>query len=106
VNVAEDGPKGLEAILSSRPEIALIDIGLPGMDGYELARRVRTTLGESVVLVALTGYGLPEDRQQAIGAGFNSFLLKPVDLAALQKLLADHTPPSSSLEEVNLDGCS
>ena len=57
VNVAEDGLKGLDAILNLRPEIALIDIGLPGMDGYELARRARATLGGSVVLIALTGYG-------------------------------------------------
>jgi CheY-like chemotaxis protein len=94
VNVAEDGPKGLEAILALRPEIALIDIGLPGMDGYELARKARAALGEGVVLVALTGYGLPEDRQQAMEAGFNSFLLKPVDLAALQQLLTEHSPPA------------
>ena len=84
VSVAEeDGLKGLDAILNLRPEIALIDIGLPGMDGYELARRARAVLGGSVVLIALTGYGSPEDRQQATEAGFNSFLLKPVDLAAL-----------------------
>ena len=95
VSVAEDGLKGLDAILNLRPEIALIDIGLPGMDGYELARRARAVLGGSVVLIALTGYGSPEDRQQATEAGFNSFLLKPVDLAALQQLLAEPVPSAS-----------
>jgi len=95
VDVAEDGLKGMEAIIRLRPEIALVDLAMPGMDGYEVARRVRAALGDDVVLVALTGFGLPEDRQKAIEAGFNAFLIKPVEVAALQQLLSTHTPLKS-----------
>jgi CheY-like chemotaxis protein len=69
---------------------ALIDVGLPGMDGYEVARRIRAHEGGAhrVTLVALTGYGLPEDRQRALDAGFDVHLVKPVNLTALTEVLA------------------
>jgi CheY-like chemotaxis protein/anti-sigma regulatory factor (Ser/Thr protein kinase) len=67
--------------------IALIDIGLPGIDGYEVARRLRQHLGDRVLLVALTGYGQPEDRRQARAAGFDAHLTKPIDPAALSEVL-------------------
>ncbi len=88
VEVAEDGPRGIDKALASRPEIALIDIGLPGLDGFEVAQRLRASLGNSIVLIALTGYGQPDDRRRALEVGFNAHLVKPVELDALQKLLA------------------
>ena len=67
--------------------VVLIDIGLPGMDGYEVARRVRAALGASVALVAMTGYGRESDRVAALAAGFDSHLPKPVDFDRLDALL-------------------
>src|SRR5436305_1781106 len=64
-HVAEDGPTGVRAALAHRPAVALIDLGLPGLDGYEVARRIRAAPGGAAVrLVALTGYGEPEDRNR------------------------------------------
>ena len=66
VSVAHDGPSGLEAALRLRPDIALLDVGLPGMDGYELAQRIRRDpVASSLRLVAMTGYGRPEDRARS-----------------------------------------
>ena len=81
---------GLAAALDVPPEIALIDVGLPGIDGYEVARRIRAGEhdGRHATLVALTGYGLPEDRRRAFDAGFDLHLVKPVNLTVLTKLLA------------------
>jgi two-component system CheB/CheR fusion protein len=66
-----------------RPDVVLLDIGLPGMDGYEVARRLRAAGDWPLRLVALTGYGQPEDIQRSTDAGFNGHLVKPVGLAAL-----------------------
>ena len=90
VRVASDGLAGLEAVLEAPPEIALIDVGLPRMDGYELARRIRgaQTLERRPYLVAITGYGLPEDRARTRDAGFDLHLVKPVDAGALGSVLA------------------
>jgi CheY-like chemotaxis protein len=76
---AQDGPGGLEAILRVRPDLSLVDIGLPGFDGYEVARKVRGAAGIGLHLVALTGYGQPDDRRQALEAGFDAHLVKPVE---------------------------
>ena len=78
VDVAKDGRAGLEAARSARPDVALIDIGLPGLDGYEVGRRIRSDLGSSVMLIALTGYGQAEDRRRSEDAGFDVHLVKPV----------------------------
>jgi CheY-like chemotaxis protein len=83
VHEAIDGPSGLAAMLRLRPHIALVDIGLPEFDGYEIARKTRTALGGSVYLVALTGYGQPDDQRQALEAGFDAHLVKPVGPEAL-----------------------
>jgi signal transduction histidine kinase/CheY-like chemotaxis protein len=90
VRIARDGQEGLEALKASRPDVALIDLGLPRIDGYEVARRARAMAdGEPrPVLIAVTGYGLPEDRRRTLEAGFDAHLVKPVDLAALRTLLA------------------
>jgi signal transduction histidine kinase/ActR/RegA family two-component response regulator len=85
---AADGLKGAAGIIGQRPEVALVDIGLPAIDGYEVARRVRAALGRSVYLVALTGYGQVEDRHRAAEAGFDLHLTKPVNFDALTELLA------------------
>ena len=90
VEETSDGARGLDMILRQRPDVALVDIGLPGLDGYELARRVRAAAGGGAVrLIAVTGYGQPEDRRRATEAGFNGHLVKPVDLDRLARILAD-----------------
>jgi signal transduction histidine kinase/CheY-like chemotaxis protein len=88
VEAAEDGERGVAAAIAFAPEVALIDIGLPRMDGYSVAGRIREALGNRVVLVALTGYGLPEDRVRAREAGFDAHIPKPASLGAIQSLLA------------------
>jgi PAS domain S-box-containing protein len=89
VQSAEDGAEALEVAARYRPEVILLDIGLPGMDGYTVARQLRARPEfEGTVIVAVTGYGNPDDRQQSLQAGFNAHLVKPVDLEALKQLLA------------------
>jgi CheY-like chemotaxis protein/anti-sigma regulatory factor (Ser/Thr protein kinase) len=87
VDAAEDGLRGLEKILEAKPDIALVDIGLPGIDGYEVARRTREALGPHVYLIALTGYGQNEDKKRALEAGFDVHLTKPADFVDLQNVL-------------------
>jgi CheY-like chemotaxis protein len=88
VEAVEEGPQALEVVRAKDPDIALVDIGLPGMDGHEIARRLRAADARRPVLIALTGYGQPEDRQRATDAGFDDVLVKPVDPAALATLVA------------------
>ncbi len=78
-----DGVTGAEAAIQRAAEVVLVDIGLPGLDGYEVARRIRAARGSRVLLVALTGYGQPEDRRSARAAGFDVHLTKPVELETL-----------------------
>jgi len=85
---AEDGLSGIELIAKVKPEVALIDIGLPELDGYEVARRIRRRPElDPVKLIAVTGFGQEEDRRKALEAGFDAHLVKPVDLTELQRLL-------------------
>ena len=87
--VAHDGPEALQAALDFQPDVALIDIGLPIMDGYEVARRLRAMFdGACPRLVAVTGYGQESDRQRAREAGFDRHLVKPVELSRLAELIA------------------
>ena len=89
VTVASDGEQGVEMILGTLPEVALVDVGLPAMDGYAVAGAVRADpRSAAVTLVALTGYGQPADRERALAAGFDSHLVKPVDQEALARVLA------------------
>ena len=89
VRKAYDGSTSLETALAYRPHIMLLDIGLPGLDGYQLATRIRKqpTL-QDVVLVALTGYGDESARQRSLGAGFDHHLTKPADFNKLKEILA------------------
>lgn len=86
--VATDGPAALEMLDSRMPGVVLCDIGLPGMSGYDLAWAVRQQHGDLPLLVAVTGYGQPEDQQRAARAGFDHHLTKPVDVAALNAILS------------------
>ncbi|RPH82372.1 MAG: response regulator [Candidatus Rokuibacteriota bacterium] len=88
VEAVEEGQQALEVARAKDPDIALVDIGLPGIDGYEIARRVRARDTRRPVLIALTGYGQPEDRRRATDAGFDDMLVKPVDPTALTNLIA------------------
>jgi PAS domain S-box-containing protein len=92
VHEADNGTTGLERALVLRPDVVLIDLGLPGLDGYEVARRIRASGRKEVVLVAVTGYGQREDRLRASAAGFDAHFTKPVDLPALDALLRRHRP--------------
>ncbi len=88
VSTAYDGPSALERSREAGPEVVLLDIGLPGMDGYEVARRLRSDFDSNALLiVAMTGYGQEADRHRAIGAGFDVHLVKPVELEVLCELL-------------------
>jgi CheY-like chemotaxis protein len=90
VAVARDGPSALALAESFGPESAFVDIGLPGMDGHELARRFREQpRHRDLFLVALTGYGRPEDRNAARAAGFDVYLVKPPEIDVLKGLLAN-----------------
>jgi CheY-like chemotaxis protein len=89
VRTADDGPSALEAALEFRPDVVLLDLGLPGMNGYEVAKRMRQQLAlQNAVLAAVTGYGQQIDRQRSQQMGFDHHLVKPIDVDALQQLLA------------------
>jgi two-component system CheB/CheR fusion protein len=87
---AHDGLAAVEAAATFRPDVVLLDIGLPKLNGYDVCRRIREQpWGQNMVLVALTGWGLDEDRRQSKEAGFDHHMVKPVDFAALMSLLAE-----------------
>ena len=87
VKEARNGVEGVALIIAERPEVAIIDIGLLGMDGYEIARQVRAALGHSVRLVAMTGHGSESDRGHALAAGFDLHMTKPIDIATVERML-------------------
>jgi CheY-like chemotaxis protein len=93
VDEASDGASGLRELLRLRPDVALIDVGLPDLDGHELVRRARAHGGAPrPYLVAVTGYGQPEDVQRARDVGFDALLPKPLDWDRLDRLLAALPP--------------
>jgi len=95
-NLAHDGMQALAIARDVRPDVILLDIGLPGMDGYEVARRLRETEGlERVLLIALTGYGQERDRVRSAEAGFDHHLVKPVDATSIRELIAGHVISSA-----------
>jgi CheY-like chemotaxis protein len=88
VHVAYDGPEALEVLATYKPAVVLLDIGMPGMDGHEVARRIRHHPEfRDVTLIALTGWGQEDDRRRSHSAGFDHHLIKPADVNALQTLL-------------------
>ena len=89
VRVAHDGFSALRIVETFKPDLALLDIGLPAMDGYELASRLRALPAlAGMRLVAVTGYGQARDREAAQRAGFHEHMVKPVTLAALEQVLS------------------
>ena len=88
VETASDGRQAVKLAVEGAPEVALVDIGLPGMDGYEVARQIRRRLGDAITLVALTGYGDEEAQRLAREAGFGEHFVKPVDVDRLTRFLS------------------
>jgi CheY-like chemotaxis protein len=94
VEAATDGREALEVVRKYRPEVVFLDIGLPEMDGYEVARCLRAEMGESTpMLVAMTGYGEQEVKRHAEKARFDHHLVKPADISAMQMLLSQVGEP-------------
>ena len=91
VEVAADGLRGIQVALAWKPEVAIVDIGLPLLDGYEVARRLRAAFGATIRLIALTAYRSPEDIRRAHEAGFDIHLAKPADPHAIRHLLAEQS---------------
>src|SRR5262249_6770384 len=89
VATAADGREGLALALAQRPDVALIDLGLPELDGYEVARAMRANpIGKTMTLIAVTGYGQADDRQRSTQAGFDAHLVKPVSQTVLSILIS------------------
>lgn len=90
---ASDGVKAVQATVDFHPDVVLLDIGLPGMSGYEVAKRIRQHPShKDIVLIALTGYGQDSDRQSSLQAGFNHHLVKPARIEQVKQILASVTP--------------
>ena len=109
VEVAEDGREGLERAISRRPRIALVDLGLPGLDGYAVAERIRRALPrEEMALVALTGRTDPDDLHRVVSSGFDDYLAKPVSFDKLETLLSARlaVSPRSPLQRLAGPGIS
>jgi DNA-binding response OmpR family regulator len=88
VEVAHDGQHGVHKAITERPDIIFIDIAMPRLSGYDVARAIRSALSDQVVLIAQTAYGTPEDRALALGCGFNEHLIKPADPDVLIRIVA------------------
>jgi signal transduction histidine kinase/DNA-binding response OmpR family regulator len=104
VRVAHDGPGGIEAVLAFRPDLVLLDIGLPVMDGFEVARRLRANPEVDAVLVAVSGYGREEDRRLSRELGFAHHFVKPIQFDALRDLLATIRPRAAGNPRPSLNG--
>ncbi len=99
--LAHDGEQALDVVQAFKPDVVLLDIGLPRVNGYEVARRIRRmSLGEGPHLIALTGWGQAEDRRRAKEAGFDHHVTKPVELSVLSGLLASERPPDCAARAV------
>jgi len=101
VSVAYGGPEALDLLDAARPDVVLLDIGMPGIDGYEVARHIRANpVHAGVLLIALTGWGQVEDRVRATRAGFDHHLVKPPDIDRLRSLLAEHAATAPEAHRV------
>jgi CheY-like chemotaxis protein len=99
VKTANNGPAALEAIQSFSPSVVLLDLGMPGMSGYEVAERARGLPGgQELVLAAVTGWGQEDDRRRTKEAGFNHHFVKPVEIRVLEELVAQIRRPKGSRE--------
>jgi CheY-like chemotaxis protein len=100
VRSASCGEDALVEIETWQPDVSLVDVGMDGMSGYEVATRARERIGSRGLLIAMTGWGRPEDRAQALQSGFDQHVVKPVDLDRLRELLAavqGPTPPPDAV---------
>ncbi len=88
VEVAADGWEGVQKALAGRPQVALLDIGLPRLDGFQVAEQLRAAFGRRIFLIACTAYSQLEYRQRSLQAGFDAYLVKPIDLHELARWLA------------------
>jgi CheY-like chemotaxis protein len=88
LEAAADGAEALVKALAFQPEVAILDIGMPHLDGFEVARKLRAAFGEKICLIAHTGYGSPEDYRRGREAGFDAYLVKPTDLGEMTRWLA------------------
>ncbi|MEZ0612243.1 response regulator [Fibrella sp. WM1] len=96
VEVCYSGEQAIAAAEQGKPEVMLLDIGMPGLNGYETARLIRQhDWGRSLILIALTGYGQADDKRLSREAGFDEHLVKPVEVEELVQLLASIVPPKS-----------
>jgi CheY-like chemotaxis protein len=88
VDVVYDGPSAIEAVKKNHPHLVLLDIGMPGMDGFEVAREIRKDKSlDDILLIALTGWGEDEDKKRSLNAGFDLHLVKPVEFDAIESIL-------------------
>jgi CheY-like chemotaxis protein len=108
VRTAFDGEQALEVAQAFRPEIVLLDIGMPKLNGYDACRRIRASdWGRDMIVIAQTGWGQDEDRRRTLEAGFDSHLVKPVDPMALLQLVAEaKRPPSPQPSPAGGEGAS
>ncbi len=93
VRMAHDGLAAVNAADEFHPEVALLDIGLPHISGYDVARHIRRAQGDEVLLVAITGWGTPEDVKRSVDAGFDHHFTKPADPDRLKEILQRERPP-------------
>ena len=93
VRIAYDGAQAVEAEHDFNPEVVLLDIGLPKLSGYDVARSIRSTRGNGVLIIAITGWGQEDDRRRAREAGFDHHFTKPVDFDVLLELIDRESPP-------------
>lgn len=97
VDVAADGVEGVRKALECPPDVAIVDIGLPLLDGFQVARRIRAALGEKVILIAYTAYDEADIQQRVIETGFDAHLVKPIELRQLAPWLGDEAQIPSVL---------
>jgi CheY-like chemotaxis protein len=95
VRIAADGVQAVALAREFKPQVALLDIGMPRMDGYEAGRLIRAALGPEILMVALTGWGQEEDQRRAMEAGFDLHLTKPAEPHALEAIIASRAPRKS-----------